>query len=72
MSKTSTQQAIFPEAEYTVFNAGKQQAEMGRNCTGRALADSGKELFISTVGEITTAKQAFTIITQGAESNSLI
>ncbi|KAJ9625977.1 NADH-dependent flavin oxidoreductase [Knufia peltigerae] len=49
------------EASYTVFNAGKQQAEMA-GIVRRALAESGKRLLIGTVGEITRAKQAYDIV----------
>jgi 2,4-dienoyl-CoA reductase-like NADH-dependent reductase (Old Yellow Enzyme family) len=51
----------FPQAEYTVFNAGKQQAKMA-GIVRKALADSGKKLLMGTVGEITTAKQAYDVV----------
>ena len=51
----------FPQAAYTVFNAGQQQAEMA-GIVRKALADSGKKLLIGTVGEITGAKQAHDLV----------
>lgn len=45
------------EASFTLFNAGKQQAEMAARIRA-AIKASGQELLIGTVGEITNAKQA--------------
>lgn len=51
----------FPQAGYTVFNAGKQQADMAGVIRNEMLK-SGKKLIIGTVGEITSAKQAYNIL----------
>jgi 2,4-dienoyl-CoA reductase-like NADH-dependent reductase (Old Yellow Enzyme family) len=51
----------FPQAAYTVFNAGQQQAEMA-GIVRKALAGSGKKLLIGTVGEIIGAKQAHDVV----------
>ena len=50
-----------PQAAYTVFKAGQQQAEMA-GMVRKELADSGKKLLIGTVGEITGAKQAHDLV----------
>lgn len=54
----------FPQAAYTVFNAGQQQAEMA-GMVRRALVECGKQLLIGTVGEITDAKQARDLVEDG-------
>ena len=50
-----------PQAAYTVFNAGQQQAEMA-GVVRKVLAESGKKLLVGTVGEITGAKQAHDLV----------
>ena len=53
-----------PAAEYTVFNAGKQQAKMA-GIVRKELVDSGAKLLIGTVGEITGTKQAHDMVQDG-------
>lgn len=50
-----------PQAEYSVFNAGQQQAEMA-GIIRRKMAEQPKKLLIGTVGEITGAKQAHDLL----------
>lgn len=50
-----------PQAAYTVFNAGRQQAEMA-GAVRKEVADSEQRLLIGTVGEITGAKQAHDMV----------
>lgn len=51
----------FPQAMHSVFDAGKEQAEMA-GIVRKAMEDSGKTLLVGTVGEITGAKQAHDIV----------
>lgn len=49
------------DAEFNVFNAGKQQAQMA-GVVRKALAESGQKMLIGTVGEITGGKSARDIV----------
>ena len=54
------------ETSFTVFNDGNQQAEIAATIKA-AVKASGKNLLISTVGEVTDAKQARDLLDQTLE-----
>jgi 2,4-dienoyl-CoA reductase-like NADH-dependent reductase (Old Yellow Enzyme family) len=58
----------FPQAAYTVFNAGVQQVDMAGKVR-KAIKDAKLNLIIGTVGEITDAKQAAGIVQDGAQAD---
>ncbi|KAK4553512.1 hypothetical protein LTR86_009308 [Recurvomyces mirabilis] len=53
------------QAEHTVFDAGRQQAQMAAEVR-KAMAASGQRLLIGTVGEITSGKQAASVVQDDA------
>lgn len=55
-----------PAAKYTVFNAGKHQAEMAATVR-KELRKSGANMLVCTVGEITGGKQARDLVQDGPE-----
>jgi 2,4-dienoyl-CoA reductase-like NADH-dependent reductase (Old Yellow Enzyme family) len=61
-----------PQAAYTVFNAGKQQAGMAKTVREELASSGEKHLLVGTVGEITSAKQAHDIlqdVPEGAQAD---
>lgn len=58
-----------PEAKFTVFNAGKEQAEMAK-VIRKELKDAGKGLLVSAVGMITGEEQARDLVQPDSTGDS--
>ena len=58
-----------PAARFTVFNAGKEQAEIA-NRIRKEMKDAGLSLLVSAVGEITNSQQARDLVQLDMQGNS--